>query len=342
MNPSPCKGIGKVKDPGLNSGTGFFEASPLRMTYSALIYYIIRMLGIEQKKGNDTHLCGRMIAYARILPSPEMDGSGTPFDDLIKNGLLALEGDFRAAPQTPSRKMLNSAMDEKLNNMLATMEENGMEIPENLDVEALRERLHELNNMEVIPIPARIGNFESEADILNQDADIYYVGEFLGANQAHFCLTTLPIFYQAKYREQARVQEAALLNEMLAQMESSDFVDADTLEKDTEELFPDGVTLNTFVGDLSKLLNIRVIPFLLACETDSEYETQIGLFYNFMKDYPQQIDVSRVDHAIRKLRKQSDNQVARTLLELSCKKINAIYSENTKAAEELEAKIETL
>ena len=217
-----------------------------------------------------------------------------------------------------------------------------MKVPDNVDIDSLRNRLHELSNMEVIPIPARIGNFASEEDIMKENADVYYIGEYIGLNQAHFCLTTLPIYYQARYREQAKAAEINLLNEMLSQFESGAMMDNDDIQKDTDELFPAGLTLNTFVGDLDNLLNVRVIPFLLACENDSDYETQIALFYNFMKDYPQQEDITRVDHAIRELRKRGDNQSARKLLELSCKKINSIYSEDTKTAEKLEAEIKTI
>lgn len=305
--------------------------------------YIIAMLGIEQKKGNDDKLCGRMIAYAKILPAPDAQGSGTPFDDMVKNGILALEGDFREqAPQAKIHREMNRAVDDKLNNLLETMQEEGMELPENVDVDALRGRLHELSSMEVIPIPARIGNFKSEEEILNEDADIYYIGEYIGLNQAHFCLTTLPIYYQARYREQAKAEEIALLNDVLSQFESGEFMDNEDIQKDLNTLFPDGVTLNTFVGDLNNLLNVRVIPFLLACENDEVYETQINLFYNFMKDYPQQIDIARIDKAIRDLRQKSDNQTARKMLELSCKKINAIYGEDTKSAEEIEKELASL
>lgn len=62
------------------------------------------MLGIEQKKGNDENLCGRMIAYARILPNPDNETSGSPFDDMIKNGILTLEGDFRQSLPTKSQR----------------------------------------------------------------------------------------------------------------------------------------------------------------------------------------------------------------------------------------------
>lgn len=294
------------------------------------------MLGIEQKKGDDDNLCGRMIAYARILPTPDEQGSGTPFDDMIKNGLLTLEGDFRMAPpHVPNRKDLNKAVDDKLNDMLETMEANGVDLPSETDVEAMRERLHELSSMEVIPIPAKIGNFTDEADILKEDADIYYIGEFIGANQAHFCLTTLPVYYQAKYREQAKRKEMDFLNEALAQFESGDFVDTADLQKDSEELFPKGVSLNTFMGDLGNLLNTRVIPFLLALETDEQYNEQIKLFYNFMKGYPMQADVKLIDLAIRDLRSNKDSADIRKILELGCQKIDAIYNENPQKASEL-------
>ena len=305
------------------------------------IFYILHMLGIEQKKGNDEKLCGRMIAYAKILPSPDAQNA-TPFDDLVKNGLLALEGDFRETSMFPETRNIGKSVDSKLNNLLESMQEEGIEFPDNVDIDSLRNRLHELSNMEVIPIPARIGNFASEEDIMKENADVYYIGEYIGLNQAHFCLTTLPIYYQARYREQAKAAEINLLNEMLSQFESGAMMDNDDIQKDTDELFPAGLTLNTFVGALDNLLNVRVIPFLLACENDSDYETQIALFYNFMKDYPQQEDITRVDHAIRELRKRGDNQSARKLLELSCKKINSIYSEDTKTAEKLEAEIKTI
>lgn len=300
------------------------------------------MLGIEQKKGNDNNLCGRMIAYARILPNPDGDMGGSPFDDMIKNGLLALEGDFRQAIPTKSqRKAITEAMDEKFDNMLQHMESEGIDIPENVDVDKMRERLHELSSMEVIPIPARIGNFENEDQILAEDADIYYIGEFIGAGQAHYCLTTLPIYYQAVYREQAKRKEMDFLNEALAQIEAGDFVDTDDLQQNSQELFPEGITLNNFVGDLSKLLNVRVIPFLLAMESDVDYDRQMIKFFEFMKAYPETADILRIDMALRELRHQ-DSNVARKLLELSCQKVCAVYDENTRRAQDIDQQISDL
>jgi len=308
---------------------------------TSYFYYIAPgMLGIEQKKGNDDNLCGRMIAYAKILPNPDERDSGTPFDDMIKNGLLALEGDFRMfSPRVPSKKALDRAVDDKINDMLESMEADGVDLPPDMDVEKMRERLHELSSMEVIPIPAKIGNFTREEDILAEDADIYYIGEFIGAGQAHFCLTTLPIYYQARFREQARKKEMDFLNEALTQIESGEFLDTEDLQNDSEELFPKGLTLNTFVGDLGKLLNVRVIPFLLALETDAQYDEQIKLFYDFMKGYPAQADVKLIDLAIRDLRSQKDSALARRILELGCKKIDAIYNEDVQKANEIAEEI---
>ncbi|MCQ2107940.1 MAG: hypothetical protein MJZ05_04155 [Fibrobacter sp.] len=300
------------------------------------------MLGIEQKKGNDENLCGRMIAYARILPAPEGESSSSPFDDMIQNGLLTLEGDFRQAAEKRSRNAFNKAVDAKLDNLLETMQEEGMDLPANIDVEAARERLHELSNMEVIPIPARIGNFTKEEDILQEEADIYYIGEFVGANQAHYCLTTLPIYYQAKYREQAKREEMDFLSAALEQIEAGDFVDTDDLQKNNEELFPAGITLNNFVGDLSKLLNTRVIPFLLALESDYDYDIQVQQFFTFMKGYPDQNDIKRIDISLREIRNQRDSMVARQLLELSCKKVCAVYDEDSALAQKISQDITDL
>ena len=277
-----------------------------------------------------------MIVYAKILPTPEDLGGGTPFDDMVKNGLLTLEGDFRQfSPRLPSRRDIDRAVDDKLDDMLESMEADGVDLPSEMDVEKMRERLHELSSMEVIPIPAKIGNFSCEEDILNENADIYYIGEFVGVSQAHFCLTMLPVYYQAKYREQAKRKEMDFLNDALAQFESVGFVDTDDLQNDSEELFPKGVTLNTFMGDLGKLLNTRVIPFLLALESDEQYDQQIKLFYEFMKGYPVQADVKLIDYAIQDLRHKKDSAVTRRILELGCQKIDAIYNENPQRASEI-------
>ena len=298
------------------------------------------MLGIEQKKGNDDNLCGRIIAYAKILPNPDEQDSGTPFDDMIKNGLLALEGDFRMfSPRVPSKKAIDRAVDDKINDMLESMEADGVELPPDMNIETMRERLHELSSMEVIPIHAKIGNFSCEEDILNEDADIYYIGEFIGAGQAHFCLTTLPIYYQARFREQARKKEMDFLNDALSQLETGEFVDTEDLQKDSDDLFPKGVTLNTFMGDLGKLLNTRVIPFLLALESEEQYNQQIKLFYEFMKGYPIQTDVKLIDLALRDLRQKSESTMARKLLELGCQKIDAIYNENPQKADSINKEI---
>jgi len=86
-------------------------------------------------------------------------------------------------------------------------------------------------------------------------------------------------------------------------------------------------------------LNVRVIPFLLALETDAQYDEQIKLFYDFMKGYPAQADIKLIDLAIRDLRSQKDSALARRILELGCQKIDAIYNEDTQKANEIAQEI---
>jgi 4-hydroxy-tetrahydrodipicolinate synthase len=89
------------------------------------------------------------------------------------------------------------------------------------------------------------------------------------------------------------------------------------------------------MGDLGKLLNSRVIPFLLALESETQYNAQIKLFYEFMKGYPVQADVKLIDLALRDLRNNTESARARRLLELGCQKIDAIYNENPQKAREI-------
>ena len=129
---------------------------------------------------------------------------------------------------------------------------------------------------------------------------------------------------------------------MLKQIESGDFIDDEDLLKNTDELFPNGTTLNNFVGDISKLLNTRVVPFLLSLESPDQYKIQIVKFFEFMKGYPNANDVFRIDIALRELRIKRDSVVARKLLELSCQKICAVYDEDKRKADQIDKAITEL
>ena len=208
------------------------------------------MLGIEQKKGNPERLCGRMVAYAKILRSAmKNDAMPGPFPSMIRNGILAVRGEFEKNSNIKSfmRHEMGTSVDKGINDLIEHIKETGGELPDGVDVESFRNRLEELSSMEIIPVPAKIMFYENEEDILRENADIYYIGEFSGMSQAHLCITSLPIFYQAKYREQQNAEEQSYISELLSQIESDGLI---TSKPENGEFLPGKGNLLTFVGDL--------------------------------------------------------------------------------------------
>ncbi len=301
------------------------------------------LLGIEQKKGSASRLCGKLIAYARILPTAEEDTAPQPFQEMVRNGLLVIEGDFRHSESLKQmlRKELGNGLDENIAGLIEHIKEEGGDLPEGLDPEAIRERINELSNMEVIPIPAKIVYRETEEDILKSEGDIYYIGEFMGLSQAHFCLTSLPIFYQAKYREQEKLNEQIYLNEILSQIESQKVLD-NTEIKNANGLFPDGANLNSFIGNLQELFDGRVIPFLLAQDSPTSFESGFQSFADFMLPYPFKPDIENLHHALLKLRENQADAKERRRLELLCNKISAVYHEDFKKIPPIETELQLL
>lgn len=301
------------------------------------------MLGIEQKKGHSDILSGKLIAYARILPSTENDNAPAPFQNMVKNGLLVIEGDFRQNNTLRQfiQKEIGANFDENIAGLLERIQEEGGELPEGLDPEVIRERIEELSNMEVIPIPAKITHRETEEEILKDDGDIFYIGEFQGVGQAHFCLTSLPIYYQAKYKEQVKAIEQRYLEEILTQIDSQKTIDTGSLQENTE-LFPQGASLSSFIGNLQELFDTRVIPFMLLQKSESDFEEAVERFNQFMLPYSNKEDLQQVCSILRLLREDSSNTKERKRLELLCNKISAIYHENFRKVPEIVEELNAL
>jgi hypothetical protein len=302
------------------------------------------MLGVVQKKGNPLELCGRLVVYAKIRPSVNPETGRLPFASMVRNGLLVVKGEFKANDTFKHfmQHELGESMNDGISEMIEHIKEQGGEIPEGMDPEAFRERLDELSNMEVIPVPAKIIFCDTEDEILQEDADIYYIGEFSGLSQAHLCITSLPIFYQAQYREQQASIEQKYINEILSQIEGNEAVDIPKL-KASGEFLPGEGTLNTFIGNLLELLGGRVVPYLLYQVSDeAEYQVCIRRFYDFMKPYPNPSDIDAIDRTIQILRKETDNKKAQAKLELLCEKVSALYHEEFERIPGLQKELEAL
>ena len=173
------------------------------------------MLGIQQKKGSSDRLCGRLVVYARIAPSAMKDGdSGRfPFGSMVRNGILAVRGEFEKNGTIKHfmQREMGTSVDQGISNLIEHIKETGGELPDGVDADTFRERLEELSSMEIIPVPAKIMFYNNEEEILQENADVYYVGEFTGMSQAHLCITSVPILYQAQYREQQNAEEQAYI-----------------------------------------------------------------------------------------------------------------------------------
>ena len=301
------------------------------------------LLGIEQKKGDSKLLCGKLVAYAKILPAQEAELAPTPFKEMSKTGFLVIEGDFRANSDFREflKKEFGQNFDEKISGLIEHLQEEGQELPEDLNPDSIKERLNEISNMEIIPIPAKIVNKATEEDILKSDGDIYYIGEFQGVNQAHFCLTSLPIFYQAKYREQEKASEQIYLNDLLLQIENQKVLDNAEIKEETD-LFPEGASLNSFIGNLQELFDTRIIPYFLSLESGNEFEKAFTSFENFMEPYPAKADLNLLKTTLLTLKQDQGNEKERKRLELLCHKISAAYHEDFRKIPEILAELKKL
>lgn len=301
------------------------------------------MLGIEQKKGNPERLCGRMVAYAKILRSAmKNDAMPGPFPSMIRNGILAVRGEFEKNSNIKSfmRHEMGTSVDKGINDLIEHIKETGGELPDGVDVESFRNRLEELSSMEIIPVPAKIMFYENEEDILRENADIYYIGEFSGMSQAHLCITSLPIFYQAKYREQQNAEEQSYISELLSQIESDGLI---TSKPENGEFLPGKGNLLTFVGDLQELLERQVVPYLLyQAGNGEEFKASLDRFKSFMAPYKEPGDVEGIGNAICKLRMNENDFRERFRLELLCRKVSAMYHEKFEQVPEIQQKLNAL
>ncbi len=288
------------------------------------------MLGIQQKKGDPDKLCGRLVAYARISPSAskEQNVGPIPFASMVRNGILAVRGEFEKSNNI--KRFLQqetgvSSIDKGISEMIEHIKESGGELPEGLDIDSFKDRLEELSSMEIIPVPAKIMFYDSEEEILEENADIYYVGEFTGMSQAHLCITSLPILYQAKYREQQSAEEQSYINELLSQIESNGLISS---KPEGGEFLPGKGNLLTFVGNLQELLERQVVPYLLYQAAEEEqFTASLNRFNEFMVPYKEPKDVQQIAMTLRKLRSNENNVKERFRLELLCRKVGAMYHE---------------
>jgi hypothetical protein len=287
------------------------------------------MLNIIQKKGVSNPLMGRVLVYARILPGNESPPGSFPWEDMTRNGLLVVSGDFKTQHNLADflRKEFKGELGDGLEGLVQKLRELGEDIPDDLNPEEIRRRLDGMSNMEIIPVPAKVVTFDSEDAILEEVADIFFVGEFHGVQHAHLAVTSFPILYQSIYREQQALRTMTEINSLLDQaLDSSEAKAITTPQRGDPVVLEIKGTLETFKGNLLEFLMGQVIPNLIYnLGYPAEFSLSIQNFKLFMKHYRWPLDVVEIEDSLYRL-KGGDHRQNRHI-ELLCRKISALFHE---------------
>jgi hypothetical protein len=198
-----------------------------------------------------------------------------------------------------------------------------------LDPEAVKERLESMKNADFIPIPAKIALFNSEEEMLQGDADVYYLGQFTVLSHAHLCVNSFPIIYQAYFREQ---EHQVVEQEIAALLETIE----DPRKKEGEDL-----TIQNYKGDVKAFLLKDLIPKMIYSLNDkAEYEKALGQFKGFMGDFGHPEDIQEIVNLVESTPAHDSRALKK--LELLVAKVEALQSENYEKLESIRDQLSKL
>lgn len=287
------------------------------------------ILNIEQKKGDQNQLDGRITVYAIIeTDAADILNMKHPIASMVHNGLLVAQGNYKE--QSSLKDFLKSEMglslDEDLGEGLAQLLEkmNGLESA--LDPQKLKEHLENMGE-EFIPTPAKIVPFHSAEEIMVQEGDVFFIGIFKNVGNAVLGVNALPILYQARYREQEAHKIRNEIELLISQIERND-------SAVTTSVMTPGV-------DIEQKLLKEFIPNMLYClKEPNQFKQAEEQFRDFMRGYRFREDVEAIVTLIGS-KEQLSSQDYR-LLELYAKKIAAVKKEDFSAAEVYSKEIQSL
>ncbi len=289
------------------------------------------MLYMEQKKGDPTHLDGRVTVFARIDIDPEdLLKMKHPIASMVHNGLLAAQGNFREQHSLKDflKSELGISIEEELDEGLSELVERMSGIESALDPQKLKERLENLGDFdEFIPTPARVVPFHSEEEIMEQEGDVFYTGVFKAIGNAVLSINAVPIVYQARFREQQIQYVRNEIEALISQIEQGAIKQPERTEdgKDSIE---------------TRLLK-EFIPNMLYCRKDkASFSASQQQLRDFLQGYRFQSDIEAIINLI------SQNEILHEreykLLELYAKKIGSVSNEDFNAAEKYTSLIQKI
>lgn len=289
-------------------------------------------LNAEQKKGDPARLRGRLVAYVRYeRPDDEVRLPGeevSPLEGLVTNGFLAVTANYVDQRNIRDffRKEFGISLEKGIEEVIDQARETGG-LEGALDPEAVKERLDSMKNADFIPIPAKVAHFSSEADMLEQDADVFYLGSFTVLSHAHLCVNSFPILYQAYYREQ---EHRAVERDIAALLR--------TIEAPQEDDEPSQVPPENWK---QHLLTVLIPRMIYTRDTGGEeYEKSVKDFRSFMESFGYSEDTETV---LTLIEKTTDfNATTLRKLELMVSKVEALQNEDYERLEEIKRELGTL
>jgi len=287
------------------------------------------MLEVVQKKGDPTMLDGRITVYAMIEMDPsDMSAVKHPIASMIHNGLLVAQGNFK--DQSSLKDFLKSelgvSLDEDFNEGLAQLLEKMDGLEGALDPQKLRDRLENMGEIEdILPTPAKIVPFHSEDEILMQEGDVFFAGNFKKIGNAVYSINAIPILYQARFKEQEINKVRNEIEQLISQLERTEAPRLTYMMVENVE---------------EKLLK-EFIPNMLYSRNDKpSYTTAEKQFRSFMNGYRYKEDIDAVVSIIGTSAELTPRESK--LLELFARKIASVKNEDFATADAILKEIERL
>jgi len=267
----------------------------------------------ELKKGNPSVLFGKVVAYCKIknFSGPKLQNH--PVAGMVNRGLLCVSGDYRSSQSIRDffKEELGISLEEGLKNLFSQFK--GEEPDEPWNQNNMEEKLDNLKAMEeFIPKPAKMELFNSEEEILGQEGDIYFLGEFENLGYANLMANAFPVIYQAQYKEQRNRALNSEISKMLEEISQKN---------------EGGENFETFTGNLENELLTKYVPALYyefaLSERKEEAQTN---FRNFLKGYPHPDEIDQIIQLIKN--EKLDPQKKAEIVELHIKKISSLIKED--------------
>ncbi len=283
-------------------------------------------LGVQQKRGDPGVLDGRLTVYARVeLDVGDIVGTKHPIASMVHNGLLVVQGNYKE--QSNLRDFLKSEMGLSLEEGLGEFLEKLDGLESALDPEKLKERMESIGDIQdFIPTPAKIVPFNSEEEILEEEGDIFFVGDFKSVANANLSVNSFPIIYQACFREQQIDTLRGEIESLISAVENDEL--------------PDSFASLPGVSVEERILK-DFLPFMLYSRKDRKaFEKAQQKFRNFLSGPQYHEDVERI---VAILSSQQDLFSRHyKLLELYAKRIAERSLQRTDSVEKLSREIDRI